>query len=223
MTLPPGPQARGCNHLACITVCMYDGHAASRHPATRIRDVDNERLLVEAAKNDPKAFAPLYARYRPLVFAFCRRRLASPDAADDATAVVFARALAAITGVRGDAFAPWLFTIARRVVIDTYRARRPTDSLDERMAATMVDPDPSPEELAIAADERRRLYQLLTTLTPHQRAVIDLRIAGMTGAEIAQTLGLSLSAVKVHQFRAVARLQATQAAADRQEATSRHG
>lgn len=185
--------------------------------------MDDERVLVARAKRDPRDFAPLYARYHPLVLAFCRRRLASPEVAEDAASLVFAKALAAIHSVRDEAFPPWLFTIARRVVIDVYRARPPTDSLAPDVMASIADSDPSPEALAIARDERRRLADLITNLTPQQRAVIELRIAGLTGAEIAAALGLSLSAVKVHQFRAVARLQTALAASKDQEVSSRHG
>ncbi len=185
--------------------------------------MDDQRALVARAKRDPSDFAPLYARYHPLVLAFCRRRLANPEAAEDATSLVFAKALAAIQSVHDDAFPSWLFTIARRVVVDTYRARPPAASLDGSMMAWMADRDPSPEALAIAAEERCRLADLITTLTPGQRAVIELRIAGLSGAEIADALGLSLAAVKIQQFRAVARLQTALRVTTPQEVHDVHG
>jgi RNA polymerase sigma-70 factor (ECF subfamily) len=69
------------------------------------------------------------------------------------------------------------------------------------------DDAPAPEELAIAAEERRSVRALLAQLPEHQRRVVELRLAGLTGAEIAQVLGRSRANVDVTQCRAVARLR----------------
>lgn len=45
-------------------------------------------------------------------------------------------------------------------------------------------------------------------LPPEQREIVELRLAGLTGPEIARTLGKSHGAVKVAQFRAFTRLRA---------------
>jgi RNA polymerase sigma factor (sigma-70 family) len=44
-------------------------------------------------------------------------------------------------------------------------------------------------------------------LSPDQRHIVDLRLAGLTGPEIAEVLGMSESAVKSSQFRAYSRLR----------------
>jgi RNA polymerase sigma-70 factor (ECF subfamily) len=49
--------------------------------------------------------------------------------------------------------------------------------------------------------------ELLAGLPDHQRQVVELRLAGMTGAEIAQALGRSRANVDVTQYRAVSRLR----------------
>jgi DNA-binding NarL/FixJ family response regulator len=46
-------------------------------------------------------------------------------------------------------------------------------------------------------------------LPPDQRQILELRLAGLTGPEIAAALGRSLGAVKIAQVRAFARLRAT--------------
>jgi DNA-directed RNA polymerase specialized sigma24 family protein len=50
---------------------------------------------------------------------------------------------------------------------------------------------------------------LLAQLPPDQRQILELRLAGLTGPEIAAALGRSLGAVKIAQVRAFARLRAT--------------
>lgn len=169
-------------------------------------DVDaDEAALVARAKRDRHAFAPLYARYVAPIYRYCLRRLDGPEAAADATSLVFARALAALPSCREGAFRSWLFAIAHNVVTDGYRARRPTASLEA--AGEIADAAPSPEEQALAAEERQSLRALLERLPPDQRAVVELRLAGLTGSEIAAALGKRRGAVDAAQFRAVARLR----------------
>jgi len=169
-------------------------------------DGDADRDLVARAKTDRAAFAPLYARYQPAVLRFCRGRLGDAEAAEDAASLVFAKALAALPGHRPEAsFRGWLFAIARHVVADAHRGRRPEAPLDA--AGEVPDAAPSPEDLALAGDDGRALRAALMRLPPAQRRVVELRLAGLTGAEIAAALGTTPGAVKINQFRAVARLR----------------
>lgn len=59
----------------------------------------------------------------------------------------------------------------------------------------------------MAADEHRELAAAIAKLAPDQRKVIELRLAGLTGPEIARMLGRSHAAVKMLQLRAVERLR----------------
>ena len=140
--------------------------------------LDGDARLVALAKSDPRAFAPLYSRYFDPVYRYCYRRLGSREAAEDATSLVFTKALTAFPHYRHASFRGWLFTIAYHVVTDRYRGTQP-----ERPLETVVelrDGSPSPEDLALAADERRSISDLLTRLPDHQRQVVELRLAGLT-------------------------------------------
>jgi RNA polymerase sigma-70 factor (ECF subfamily) len=166
----------------------------------------DDAVLVAHAKRDPQAFAPLYQRYVDPIYRYCYRRLGEREAAADATAQVFAKALGALPGCRDDRFRSWLFSIAHNVLVDAYRARRgdaPLDAADE-----VVDAAPSPEDLALAADDRRTMVRLLDHLTPDQRQVVELRLAGLSAEEIATVLGRSRGSVDTAQCRAIARLRA---------------
>jgi RNA polymerase sigma-70 factor (ECF subfamily) len=186
---------------------------ASSLPAAEARGIagilDGDARVVALAKSDPRAFAPLYARYVDPVYRYCYRRLGNPEAAADATSHVFAKALAALPGYREDApsFRSWLFAIAHNVIADELRARRPVAPIDEavHIAAT----GPSPEEALLTDEAGRTVHTLLAQLPPDQRQILELRLAGLTGPEIAAALGRSLGAVKIAQVRAFARLRAT--------------
>jgi RNA polymerase sigma-70 factor (ECF subfamily) len=170
-------------------------------------DVDHDEApLVARAQRDPAAFAPLYACYLGPVYGYCYTRLGDRAAAEDATSAVFARALAALPRYRAGSFRGWLFTIAHNVVADAFRGRRPEGPLDA--AAEVADAAPTPEERAVADDAGRYLRAQFAHLTPDQRQVVELRLAGLNDREIAQALGRSHGAVRMSQLRAVARLRA---------------
>ncbi len=69
------------------------------------------------------------------------------------------------------------------------------------------DDDPTPEDHAIAIDEQAQLQRLMETLTDDQRHVVELRLAGLTGAEIAEVVDRSPEAVKMLQYRALERMR----------------
>jgi RNA polymerase sigma-70 factor (ECF subfamily) len=165
-----------------------------------------DEALVARAKGDRAAFALLYARYLPPVLRYCQSRLRDQAEAEDAASQIFAKAMVALPSCRDDAFRAWLFAIARNTVVDAVRRRRPADVLD--VAEGVADDDPGPEAVAVERDERRSVRALLVHLSPDQRRVVELRLAGLTGAEIAAALGMTIAAVKTHQFRAVRRLRA---------------
>lgn len=180
--------------------------------------IAGELAIVERAKSDPLAFAPLYEHYAPIVYHYCLRRLSHAEAAADATAIVFTKAIAALPkftpdGRReGSTFRSWLFAIAHNVVIDTHRRNRHHVSLDasaQSLASSprLIDPGQSPEDLAITADQNRQVRAMLELLPGRQRAIVELRLAGLSGAEIGLSLGMSESAVKSAQFRAYATLR----------------
>jgi RNA polymerase sigma-70 factor (ECF subfamily) len=180
---------------------------------TKRDDRDDHRLAV-AAQADARAFEPLYLRYVDPIYRFCYRRLGAREDAEDATSLVFSKALASIESYRAGSFRAWLFTIADRATIDRIRRHRPTHPLED--ATSIADPGDSPEAIAIDADARRDLRRLLRQLTTDQRRVIEFRLSGLDGPEIAAAMHRDLNAIHALQFRAMERLRRV-AAADRGE------
>src|SRR5579864_177271 len=81
---------------------------------------DDERRLIEAARLDPARFADLYDRHFARIYAFVLGRVRNRDAAEDVTAEVFHKALAALPSfeVRGAPFGAWLIRIAANAIVD---------------------------------------------------------------------------------------------------------
>jgi RNA polymerase sigma-70 factor (ECF subfamily) len=179
-------------------------------PAKYEAEVDigpSDAELVDGARHDRMAFEPLYIRYADPIYRFCYRRLGDPDTAADATAQVFARALTALENFRGGSFRAWLFTIAYHVVVDDIRGRHP--NLPLLAAEAMTDPSlrGSPERTALEAEDRATLRNALAQLPQDQQRIVELRLSGLNGVEIAEVLGRSHGAIKSSQFRAYARLR----------------
>jgi len=172
---------------------------------TPMTGMDAEQRQIEAARRDPNAFAPLYATYFDPIYRYCYLRTHHRELAADAASQTFLKALAGIGGYRSGSFKSWLYAIARNVTIDMQRAARP--QVDLIHAELVHDTAPTPEEQAMRTDESDRLWRALQQLTDEQREVLELRLAGLTGAEIATATRRSLSATKSIQFRALSRLR----------------
>lgn len=173
---------------------------------------DPERDEIARAKRSPAAFAPLYERYVDAVYTYCVRRIGDPEAASDLTAQVFTRALAALPRFRDDAgsFRSWLFAIAHNTVIDTYRRARDHASLDagdHPIGLALVHPGNGPEAIVLQRDLRDAFQAAMALLTGAQRELVALRLAGLTGPEIARAMDITIPAMKSTQYRAYARLR----------------
>jgi RNA polymerase sigma-70 factor, ECF subfamily len=165
----------------------------------------SDDALALATRRNPTAFAGLYERYVDDIYHYCERRLRRREAAEDATSQTFIKALHKIDSFHGGSFRAWLYRIAHNTVIDQFR-RRPALTSDT-IGFDRPDSGPTPEEVILASESDQRIDRLLRLLTDDQRRVIELRLAGLTGVEIAEALDRSPDAVKMLQFRALQRLR----------------
>jgi RNA polymerase sigma-70 factor (ECF subfamily) len=160
-----------------------------------------------AARTDPRAFGQVYERYVDPIYRYCYVQLGSRPAAEDATGEVFLKALAGIHGYRGGVVAAWLIQIARNVIHDIYRRRRPSAPLEA--VSEVADPALSPEAAALARAQQEALRHALASLPKDQHAAVALQLAGWPSDQIAGALGKSTAAVYMLRARALARLAKT--------------
>jgi len=164
----------------------------------------DERLQVEAAQKDPAKFGDLYERNFERVYAFVARRVRDRHTAEDVTAEVFHKALAALPGFqfRGAPFAAWLIRIAANAIAD--RSRRATQEVsvadDSRELSVESDAD--------ASDRRADLFRFVDELPADQRRVIVERFVEQRSIrDVAGRLNKTEGAVKQLQFRALQTLR----------------
>lgn len=122
---------------------------------------------------------------------FIRARVNDPTVAEDILHDVFAKYQVRCDEFRDPAKVQgWLFLVARNAVIDHYRTRKPTSEVTESLAAE------PPQTLEIA-ELHAAFQRLIDSLPePYREAVVFAELEGLTQAELAKRLGISLSAAK---------------------------
>jgi RNA polymerase sigma-70 factor (ECF subfamily) len=173
----------------------------------------DERLLVEAAQQDPARFAELYEINFERVYAYVVRRVGNRTDTEDLTSEVFHQALANLKRFewRGIPFAAWLFRIAANLISDRWhRSGREVPDDSGKTESVQV----SPVEIE-EAERRATLFRLVDTLPSEQRRVVVLRFVEQKSIkEVAQEIRKTEGAVKQLQFRALSSLRARMEGAD---------
>jgi RNA polymerase sigma factor (sigma-70 family) len=96
---------------------------------------------------------------------------------------------------------PFLFAIARNILVDQYRRARivPIDRIPDFDFGEIPSDEPGPDRSMIARDELHRLYAVLDRLPPRCReAVVMRRVDQLSRREIAARMGIAEKTVKRH-------------------------
>jgi RNA polymerase sigma-70 factor (ECF subfamily) len=168
--------------------------------------VSSDASLLAAARHDPDAFRELYERYAEAVHGYFVRRTGSRVTALDLTAETFAQAWVVRARFRdeaGGSAAPWIYGIARNVLLMSIRRgaleRRATErlGLQERLDRPQCVGEEIPTGgWADGADE------LLDTLPADQREAVRLRVVeDMEYADVAHALGTTPATARVRVHR----------------------
>jgi RNA polymerase sigma-70 factor (ECF subfamily) len=169
----------------------------------------DEDLMQRFGRGDVAAFDALYRRHELRVFRYLYRHLGDHASANDLMQDVwFAVARSAARYQPTARFTTWLYTLAHHRIVDTYRARRPQQSLDaaagdgegdgaslaERLAA---DPRAEPEAQVESHDRAAALLAAVERLPGEQRTAFLLQAeADLSVEEIATVTGSSFETVK---------------------------
>lgn len=198
-----------------LTGATDASHATSHHRpgvATGPEDHDRDRRLMRlVSERDETALTTLYDRYAPVVNGLATSILRDPALAEEATHDVFLRLWLqpmAYDPARGT-FAGWLMRVARNRSIDLLRRRRedPESTLGTEVGSWLADPDPGPEEQALAGLRRDEVRRGLEMLTPDHRQLLELAyFTGLSQSQIAERTGRPLGTVKSQIRAAMARL-----------------
>jgi RNA polymerase sigma factor (sigma-70 family) len=173
--------------------------------------LDFPSVLVAARTGADWAWTKLYRDLAPSLLRYFR--CYSAENAEDLVGEVFLHVVRDLPGFGGgeDQFRTWVFTIARRRLVDQWRraGRRREDPWSDDLPIP-VTARGEVEEDVLARLSERRVRTVLARLTPAQRDVLFLRIiAGLSIAETAQVLGNTPGGVKSLQVRGLEAISRT--------------
>lgn len=168
---------------------------------------EQEQAWVQAAQaGDRQAFSELVEAYMRPVYNLTYRMLGNPQEAEDAAQETFMRAYSRLEQYdENHKFSTWIFSIANHHCIDRLRKRRATYvSIDDNpVLQNLHDDSPQPEHAMLDREQVVEMQRLLSLLDPDYRTPLVLRYwEDLSYEEIAQTLNVSVSAVKSRLFRA---------------------
>jgi len=144
------------------------------------------------------AHAALLRALVPLLHSFYRRRMRDPD--EDVQDLVQETLISVHTRRasydRNRPFTAWLYAVARHRLIDHYRRRKSSVSIQDMEEILTT------EDFEDKVTARMDVKALLNTLSPKQaRAITDTRIDGMSIAEAAAEANIGVSDVKISVHR----------------------
>jgi len=168
---------------------------------------EHEQLWVDQARTgDAEAFSHLVEAYQRPVFNLAYRMLGNPTEAEDAAQETFLRVYAKLGQYDPERkFSTWILSIANNHCIDRLRKRRVTLlSIDDNPVLQNLEGDSIlPEHAVLQREQAQELQALLGKLAPDYRTPLILRYwQEYSYQEIADTMQISLSAVKTRLFRA---------------------
>ncbi len=173
---------------------------------------------------DRQQFEALLAEHRDAVHGVAHYFLGRSEDAEDITQETFIRLWRERAGIDPSTARYWLLRVCRNLCLDALRRRKVRSRAQgperDRIGIEIVEDDRRERSLevsdlgsgALHVEQRldvERLVQAMRELPEPQRSIILLReVQDLSYEEIAQTLDLSLSAVKVYLHRARKKIRA---------------
>lgn len=172
---------------------------------------DEKELLGRLKAGDRGAFAEMVEQHSPRIFNLALRMMEDPAEAEEILQETFLRAAKHIGSFRGQSsLGTWLYRIGTNLALMRLRRNRPVsisldDTAEEYVAPLLPVEEWSdrPESELLNREAREEMQRAILDLPDTLRIVFVLRdIEGLSTAETADVLDLSISAVKSRLLRA---------------------
>jgi RNA polymerase sigma-70 factor (ECF subfamily) len=164
------------------------------------------RLLSRAKAGDPEAFAMMVEEHREGLFAFLARSTGDEDQAADLLQITLIRAWKGMaTYEEKGRYRGWLFTLARRALIDENRRQTRASKVPLRVVGS---PTADPVEELVANELESAILDAVHQLPEVRRSVFLMRHhSSMTFREIAEVLEIPLGTALSHMHHALRSLK----------------
>ena len=165
--------------------------------------MDELTLVRLSQQGNQDTFACLYDAYVERIYRYIYFRVADDMLAEDITSQVFLKVWEKLNTYQAgqSPFMAWIYRIAHNAVIDHYRTKKVSVSLDEVRPVELSHRDEIDEKLDLQI-QSQELREALQELTEEQQQVLILKfVGGLSTTEIAQQLGKQQGAVRALQMR----------------------
>ena len=174
-------------------------------------DISNAELVKKSQFGDKSAFEQLVIRHQDLVFSLAYKLTGNREMANDVAQESFIRAWKAIEKFRGDStFSTWIYriTVNTAWTLRKKAKKHNTLNIEDTYEPIIIDEKKDPELVAINSDLSSVLVSALDKIPIDQRIIVELKnIEGRSHKEIAEILGISVTAAKVRLHRAHQKLR----------------
>ncbi len=179
----------------------------SRYHHTAVQ-LQEEHLIIEAAKADPNHFAPLYDKYYKQIFGYLYQRMEDKDTAFDLTSQVFLKALTNIGRYefKGVPFASWLYRIAHSELMQLFREQKNKRCINADIG-----------DLRFICEETQEFYleeyipllkKVISELDPEDCQMVELRFFERRAfKEIGEIMDITENNAKVRMYRILEKLK----------------
>lgn len=170
---------------------------------------DDKRLMQHIGNGDHKAMRTLVNMYQDYVFSCCLSLIRDRHLSEEATQDVFVKAYRFASSFRGDArLKTWLYHIVRSTCYDKLRQQKRRSVLNYKDVENEGHVMNDGERWVIQEDRKKLIFELLACLDDRSAEVLSLYyIEEKSIEEVAQTLNLTTSNLKVILFRARKKLR----------------
>ena len=178
-----------------------------------ISGFDDAALVARAQAGDNEAFGKLVSHYERKVYRLAKNITRNDEDAEDVLQDAFLKAYEHLDSFKGDAkFYTWIVRIAVNEALMKLRKRKgdkyvsldaPIDTGEETVNREIAVWDDNPEQRYSQEEYQRILDEAIDSLKPDFRIIFTLRdIEELSTEETAETLGISIAAVKSRLLRA---------------------
>jgi RNA polymerase sigma-70 factor (ECF subfamily) len=174
---------------------------------SEIRNATDAELVRDALQGSDRAFGELVRRYQDLLYRHAVRMTGREDDAEDVVQSAFIKAHRGLRKCRDpERVGAWMFRIGANQCKDFLKSRRVTVPVQE--ANELEAADGNPERQTELGRVREEIDRALQSLAVEQReAFLMKHVEGWSYTEMAETLNVSVPALKMRVHRAREELQ----------------
>lgn len=165
-------------------------------------------LVKRAAAGEREAWDGLVRRFNGLIWAIVRKHRLRPADSQDVVQVVWLRLLENLGSLRDpNRVGGWLATTTRHECLRVIRLRSRMIPTVDDVLESESDPDPSPEDIIVASDHQRAVFEVIRMLEPRCQQLLELSAYQLPYQVISELLDMPVGSIGPTRGRCLQQLR----------------